>query len=413
MNRFDKYAERFQVTTPPLDARVDGSLKQVVVLPAYNEPNLYEALRSLSNCEPTEGLTEVIVVVNQPRGALLNDNEVALSDFASWKAELDQSWVRFELMNATSLPIRHAGVGMARKIGMDEAARRLCQVKAEDGAIICFDADARCSPNYLKSISSAFEKNTWLTACSIYFEHTEADQNGSYQSKAIYDYELYLRYYHWGLVYAKYPHYHYTIGSSMAVRCNAYLKHGGMNRRKAGEDFYFLHKLMPHGRFEYLTNCAVFPSGRMSERVPFGTGRAVKELTEHNKEQKGYALESFELLGLIVNRVAELYRETELHWPEPLKGFFNAIRWEHSLKRIKAHSTTGALFRKHFFQWFDGFMVLKLMHFLRDNHFPEEPIEQVASELADRMGFLRTSADKYLLECYRQQEKSPRNVGLV
>ena len=40
-----------------------------------------------------------------------------------------------------------------------------------------------------------------------------------------------------------YPDSIYTIGSAFAVRAEAYMKQGGMNRRQAGEDFYFLYKL--------------------------------------------------------------------------------------------------------------------------------------------------------------------------
>ena len=35
----------------------------------------------------------------------------------------------------------------------------------------------------------------------------------------------------------------------MAVRADAYLRQGGMNRRKAGEDFYFLNKFMVLGGY--------------------------------------------------------------------------------------------------------------------------------------------------------------------
>ncbi len=44
-------------------------------------------------------------------------------------------------------------------------------------------------------------------------------------------------------------HAYHTIGSSMAVRCSAYAKIGGMNRRKAGEDFIFYTNLYPRVDF--------------------------------------------------------------------------------------------------------------------------------------------------------------------
>src|SRR4029434_9989987 len=95
--------------------------------------------------------------------------------------------------------------------------------------------------------------------------------------KAIAAYELHLRYYLQALRTAGFPHGYHTIGSSMAVRARTYMEQGGMNRRQAGEDFYFLHKLIPLGGFTELNSTTVYPLPRPSNRVPFGTGRAVSE----------------------------------------------------------------------------------------------------------------------------------------
>ena len=59
------------------------------------------------------------------------------------------------------------------------------------------------------------------------------------------------------------------------MRAWAYVKQGGMNRRQAGEDFYFLQKISWLGPMTELANVIVHPSPRLSDRVPFGTGRAV------------------------------------------------------------------------------------------------------------------------------------------
>lgn len=59
------------------------------------------------------------------------------------------------------MPAKKAGVGLARKIGMDEAAFRLNSIN-QDGVILCFDADSQCQPNYLKEIESHFLNNPKL-----------------------------------------------------------------------------------------------------------------------------------------------------------------------------------------------------------------------------------------------------------
>jgi hypothetical protein len=42
---------------------------------------------------------------------------------------------------------------------------------------------------------------------------------------------------------------YHTVGSAMAVKAYQYVKVGGMNRRQAGEDFYFIQKLVHSGNF--------------------------------------------------------------------------------------------------------------------------------------------------------------------
>jgi hypothetical protein len=57
-----------------------------------------------------------------------------------------------------------------------------------------------------------------------------------------------------------------------------------MNRRMAGEDFYFIQKLLPAGGFFNLNQTTVYPSPRSSARVPFGTGVTIQRLTEGKNE---------------------------------------------------------------------------------------------------------------------------------
>ena len=58
------------------------------------------------------------------------------------------------------------------------------------------------------------------------------------------------------------------------------MKAGGMNRRQAGEDFYFIQKLVPAGGYFSLNSTVVYPSPRPSFRVPFGTGASITKLNE-------------------------------------------------------------------------------------------------------------------------------------
>ena len=71
--------------------------------------------------------------------------------------------------------------------------------------------------------------------------------------------------------YSNLPYSFHTIGSAFALTASAYTRQGGMNRRKAGEDFYFINKLIKGEIFGEINDTKVIPSPRISDRVPFGT----------------------------------------------------------------------------------------------------------------------------------------------
>ena len=58
-------------------------------------------------------------------------------------------------------------------------------------------------------------------------------------------------------------------------------KQDGLNKKQAGEDFYFLQKIMPMGNYFELNSTTVHPSSRTSDRVPFGTGPIINQYLKH------------------------------------------------------------------------------------------------------------------------------------
>src|SRR5687768_505071 len=297
----DAYFERFGFCGRQIAEPAAPGLSLVVVIPCFNEPNLIASLESLRRSERPRAPHEVIVVVNSAANAdatINKENDKTLGDARAWIAVQPEPKLTVHLIDARDLPPRHAGVGLARKIGMDEALRRFDDAGTiEGGVILCFDADCTCAPNYLSAVSEHFTAHPKSPACSIYFEHPLEGDLQPEIYEVIAAYELHLRYYVQALRYAGFPHAYHTIGSSMAVRAKAYMEQGGMNRRQAGEDFYFLHKIIPLGGFTELNNTVVYPSPRASNRVPFGTGRAV---SEWRGAMRTYPLQAFEDLRIVL-----------------------------------------------------------------------------------------------------------------
>ncbi len=199
---------------------------------------------------------------------------------------------------AGDLPERYAGPGLARKTGMDEAVRRFAAAGTPDGIILSFDADTLCDPDYFTAISDHFHRHPDDNGCSIYFEHPLSGSDfNSEVYRAVTYYELHMRYYLRGLRNAGHPNVYHTVGSAFAVTAEAYCRHGGMNRRKAGEDFYFLQKFFDAGRFSECNTTRVIPSPRPSGRVIFGTGAAVSEFLSSKAEPLTYNPAAFDSIG--------------------------------------------------------------------------------------------------------------------
>lgn len=367
------YSDQYQIKE-----EVSPKLKLSIVIPCYDE-DPFPTLESLGDNTFDESKAEVILVFNHSENAALPVKEKHGKQVEEWHGTHLKNGVPVFSVAAFDLPKKHAGVGLARKIGMDLALQRFADAR-HDGLIVCLDADCKVSENYLAALGAA--EKTQAKGLSISFEHQLENISEEEVLKRIVDYEIWLRYYIQALRFAGYPHAFHTIGSSMAVRASVYAKVGGMNRRKAGEDFYFLHKLIPQGHFYDLTETCVFPSSRISERVPFGTGRAMLEMQAGTKDFTGvYHPRIFEELRSFLNMKENIFRLELDKWPPAIAAFAEKQNWERELLSLKKRSRDNLQLMTNFQYWLDGFKVLKLVHFLRDNAYGSCDVEEACKQL--------------------------------
>lgn len=388
-----------------------------VVIPSYNEENLGKTLQSLLSCQKPICSTEILVVVNYPE-----NSEKDIVDNANWcvkeveevgKKNNTPSFKLFPI-RAFDLPKKHAGVGLARKIGMDEAAWRFTGSKVAFKIIACFDADATCTDNYLIELEKLWINTPETEACSIRYAHPiEGNEFDMKVYDGIAQYELHLRYYIQAEKLVGHPYSYHTVGSSMACSADAYMRYGGMNRQKAGEDFYFLQKIVPHGKFSELNSCCVIPSPRPSYRVPFGTGRSMTKFLENSEDNYlTYNLDSWLALKPFFNNSAQLHRASNKfvedylgNQDNCLQHFLRINNFVKAIEEVNANTSTLESFQKRFFQWFDAFMLLKYMNFANENHYSRLPILGEAQKLAKIIGveFEQISVQSLLL-AYRDWE---------
>ena len=405
-----------------IKAKPHPGLRMVVVIPCHDEPDLVGALERLANCEPPLGQAEVIVVINgseKDSPAVARQNQDTLGQATDWLSERGNAWLPIHLLQLPDLPPRHAGVGQARKIGMDEALRRFADIgQAEDGLLVCYDADCRCSANYFTGIESHFAVQPDAPGCSIHFEHPlDAGEwaalgfGDTTPGQAVFDgiaaYELHLRYHVLAQKFIGFPYAFHTIGSAMAVRAWAYVKQGGMNRRQAGEDFYFLQKISWLGQVTELTGVTVHPSPRLSDRVPFGTGKAVGDYVA-NGRLATYPLQAYRDAQWLLGQVGALWetgRPSDAP-PEAMARFLGEPFIGSVVPEIRTNSGNLGAFRKRFFRWFNAFRLMKFLNFARDEiHSPAEA-EDAAAKLLEWMELPRPSSGNAvdLLRKFRRLE---------
>ncbi|MBN1926587.1 MAG: glycosyltransferase, partial [Prolixibacteraceae bacterium] len=288
----DRYIERNQGSFSFYPPRLPA-MEIIVVIPCYNEPDILKTIESLSKCEYPGVSVGTVVVINSPEGAaceIVEQNRATSIELEGCKKYLP-GWMNLFAIDAQGLPQKHAGAGWARKIGMDWATGHFNNTGNPNGLIASLDADTLVDANYFTAIIQAFRETPDAVAATLYFEHPLNDDP---TKGGIVRYELFMRYYRNALEYSGFPHAIYTLGSCFVVKAGAYVAQGGMNRRKAGEDFYFLHKLVPLGEIIEIKSTTVHPSARISNRVPFGTGPALKKIQEgESPYSETYPLELF------------------------------------------------------------------------------------------------------------------------
>tara|TARA_Y100000588_G_C14236678_1_gene917650 strand:+ start:216 stop:1568 length:1353 start_codon:yes stop_codon:yes gene_type:complete len=399
----------------------DPNLTMVVVIPCYNEPDLLGTLQNLAQCDQPHGEVEIIIVINSSYSCvstIKEQNQKSQDQVFKWLKSTSDNWLTIHLLHLPNLPKKSAGVGSARKIGMDEALRRLADSnQAEKGLLICYDADCRCAPNYFTSIETHFSTHPKSPGTSIYFEHplnTDEMNNRGFgklgqsisrdEFEGIAAYELHLRYHVRAQKYINFPYGFQTIGSAMAVQAWAYVKQGGMNRRQAGEDFYFLQKISWLGQITELSNTSVYPSPRISDRVPFGTGKAISRFIR-SKEQTSYPLQAYLDIKWLIQQIETLWEDGHFQEkpPIPLSNFLGKKFLKDVIPEIRKNSTDRKKFRKRFFRWLNAFQLMKYLNRSKNEYYGSKKIEFEAQKLLTELGLreeIHNTAE--LLKQYRQ-----------
>lgn len=388
------------------------NLETIIVIPCFKEAAIIQTLHSLANCDTPKHNTLVLILVNASEAIDANIkayNGNTFQDIQTFIEQKKSANLTFKAFLNNELPTKHAGVGYARKILMDTALS-IFSNQGTDGIIVNTDADCLFSKNYITAIENAFE-NTKAKHGVMHYEHRIDTEENKILVQGITEYELHLRYYKQALTWTNYPKVIHTIGSCMLCKATTYALEGGMNKRKAGEDFYFMNKLAKSHAFVEVKNASVLPSCRTSDRVPFGTGKAMNDYIDaQTKFFQSYDFRCFIELNEFISKIDLLYsqyfKESKNQFSDLSFQFFEAIEIESNLLKIKKQSKDLVNFKKNFFFWFDHLKALQFIHFYTDNKYPKISIFDAAHQFLERKELnIKQDDARSILELFRTLDK--------
>ena len=347
---------------------ITRAFNQAIVIPAYAELEFLPLTIESINQNKPELLNQTLVVVvvnnanNSPQSVKEN-NQLTIQ-------KINENNYQFTLavVDAASpgleLPLKHAGVGLARKIGMDLA---LPHLTSPQSLIFCTDADTQVSPDYLSKVKQYFKSQN-TSAAVIGFDHLQSEDSAI--NDAIGKYENFLKTTAEKMKNAGSPYGYVSMGSTIVCTAEAYCAVGGMSRKKATEDFYFLQELTKYCGVHNIPETLVFPSPRPISRVYLGTGYRMEQMQKgfdntnlyYSDDAYRYLSKWLQLGGHAWEKsLNDLLKDIKSIHPN-LIGFLKIEGIETIWSKIQNNAPSELHFKEQFHRWFDG---LKTIRFLK------------------------------------------------
>ena len=368
-NSTHSYLKKRGISGPwKIEPLINRTFNQAIVIPAYAELEFLPLTIESINQNKPELLNQTLVVVvvnnanNSPQSIKAN-NQLTLQ-------KINENNYQFTLavVDAASpgleLPLKHAGVGLTRKIGMDLA---LSHLTSPQSLIFCTDADTQVSPDYLSKVKQIFKSQN-TSAAVIGSSHLKSQDSAI--NDAIGQYEKFLKTTAEKIQRAGSPYGYVSMGSTIVCTAEAYCAVGGMPRKKATEDFYFLQELTKYCGVHNIPDILVFPSPRPISRVHLGTGFRMEQM------QNGFDLAKLYYSEGAFGYLSQWLQLGSHAWEVNLKDLFNNTSTIHPnlvefLKleaiediwsKIQKNAPSELHFTEQFHRWFDG---LKTIRFLK------------------------------------------------
>ena len=407
MESITAYLERNGEPESSVAGRISATFGHAVEIPAYGErESLVRTIASVPR--GPRGDVLIVVVLNARRNSPAEAHEAnavaremfgalgspeILSEMPDVRLYPDPRGRVLVVDRATAasyLPPGQ-GVGLARKVGCDLMLRLHAGGRLLSPWIHATDADVALPADYFEQVTNLDPETT---ACATYsFEHRfPADEPLATAGRL---YEISLRYMTLGLAWAGSPYAYETLGSCLAISAKAYAAVGGFPKTDAIEDVRILDALARAGAIERLAGAPIVLDGRISDRVPISTGKALSEIVRRPDSEASYLLPhpmAFAHLAAWIRVLDALARRgadaliAELPRGNP---FFRADLLEEALAAMGAFDAVREAIREpgdalevlhRLHGWFDAFRTRELLEALAKGGLAKIPYRQALTE---------------------------------
>ncbi|MBO4600445.1 MAG: hypothetical protein J5641_06870 [Bacteroidales bacterium] len=256
------------------------------------------------------------------------------------------------------------GVGWARKLLFDQ----ILQEHDDNELVVSIDADIDFDDDYLEALLATLNTHPDCSAFSIPYYHPLNHRDNL--DRPLLRYECYMRHYLINLLRIGSPYAFTALGSAIVFPLWAYRRVGGITPLQGGEDFYLLQKFAKTGRLirqfvePYRSRpMVVRPQGRVSSRVPFGTGPAIaKGIDGMEQSYPFYSLKGFDAVKATYDLFPALY-DGDLE--TPMSPFLRQqLATDDLWGPLRANYKSRELFVRACSERVDG---LRILQFLKNN----------------------------------------------
>ncbi|PCK08909.1 MAG: hypothetical protein COA42_06590 [Alteromonadaceae bacterium] len=285
----------------------------------------------------------------------------------------------------SEIPVKQ-GVGLARKIGCDLACALFVAKRLTSSWVYSTDADAVLPEAYFRHRVQSES----ISAEIFEFHHQD---DGSDVAQATQLYESAIKYYRQGLAWAGSAYAVYTLGSTLVFNISAYCQVRGFPKRAGAEDFYLINKLAKISPLSFNPLIDVALQSRVSERVPFGTGPAIKnilelecpgeEYTYYNpqvfialKQWLHFLAVDFKKVFFSDNNSIDCLLEQCKSLAPELLAAAEHIGFNSWLKHLLKQCRNPESYDKNTHHWFDAFQTLKFIRYLQANYYPPQALKK-------------------------------------